>query len=435
MKKWIALLLSVVLALSACAFAEESLPVTHSHKLSNVYILIGDQVLDMSNLTVELDVAGEEEPNAWRLHMNSQDGTTARMNMTVENGIVNVDASGVEERAQLSSEDGIIGEIGLTKVDGNYIVHLQSESLGHVDYAIDPVELLAKIMDQGIAGIIQLLQSLNTTAMAQGIVNAIDNLGAQPEAGAEPEALVESEGPEAAQQLAMQLPQISIEGDPMEVLMGCVSEPETSQMGGVEYAPDGSEIIIADGTYTTREFTIDMDTLCTILNMAYLNGEPGGLGDKLRETGVSFEIHGSFQNGEEEGLNQIATVTATMDADGVQQTMNLNINTFSTGEGKATAVSYGLVQGEQGFGVSFRVTTGQHEGELFTADSVDMGNAIVLTDMELTEAFGTLGESLGKVGMDCVGVLISPLLEMVKANVDVDAMRAQAEDAAAAAAE
>lgn len=439
MKKFLALLLSLALALSACAFAEEAEPITHSHKLSNVYIILGDQVIDMSDLSIELDISGEDEANAWCLHMNSKNGTVSKLNMSMEEGgIIDVDASGMDEKVQLSSENGTIAEIGLAKVDGDYVIHLASEGLGHVDYAIDPVALIAKIMDKGVNGIAQILQSLNTTDLAQSLVNAFSKVGAQPEAAeelAEPE---ETEAPaeaEAAAQLALKLPQISIEGDLTATLMACLSEPETTQMGGVQYAPDGSEIIIADGTYTTQEFTIDTETLCTILNMIYLDGEPSGWGDKVRETGIGFEVKGSFQKGEEEGLNQIATVTASMNDGETEQTMTLDLNTFYAEDGKTTAVSCGLAKGEQALGVSFNVTTGQHEGDAFTPDSIDMENAIMLTDMDLDEAFTTLGASVSQVNMEAMGALIAPLIQMVQANVDVDALQAQLAEAGAAEAE
>lgn len=398
MKKLLALLLSAVLLLSACAFAEDAAPVTHSHKLSNVYIIAGDQAIDLSDLSLELDVSGTEKPDAARLHLNTPDGSVA--------------------------------EVGITMADNIYYVHLASESLGHVDYAIDPVVLLARYMDQGVNGIVAMLQSLDTTGMAQGLLDAVGLIDV--DAGAV-EAPAATEEPEAAgNEIVIDLSRIRIEGDPMAVLMGCVSEPETAEMGGVEYAPDGSEIVIADGTYTTQEFTIDTETLCTVLNMLYLDGEPSGLGDMVRETGVSFEVHGTFQTGEDEGLNRIASVTATLDDGTTQQTMTLDLNTFYGSDGKTTAVIYGQTTADQSVGLSFYLTKGQHEGEAFTSGSIDVENAISLTDMETAELLDTLGGALATVGGEALGVISNALVESMMAGVDMSALQTELEEAAAA---
>lgn len=387
MKKLLALLLSAILLLSACAFAEEAADVTHSHRLSDVVLLSGEQAFDFSSIAVELDVSGAEKPDAVCLHLDV-DGET-------------------------------VVELGVALVDGLYVCHLESESLGHEDFVIDPVVFLAQTMDRGIDFITAMLESVDTTAAAQAILDSINGAGKAP-AEAAPSA-------PAPEQSAQPLPNISFEGDFLATIQECVSEPETVQMGGVDYLPSGREIVTADGTYQSTEFTIDTETVCKILNMIYVNGEPSGWGDKLREAGIDYRMHGNFLTGEEEGLNEIGSLDATFDVDDTHLSVNVNVNTGYTEEGKLTEFTYGVGMGEQTGGLSLVYADAVHEGARFTADSIDMESATVLTDMEQEEALKLLGDALAKVGTDAVSALTAPIMSALLSSADLGELQAENE--------
>ena len=119
MKKLLAVILSAVLMLGACAFTE-------GPAAGTCYCL--------SDVEIGVDVM-EGEPGAVVVHVDSG-----------------------EEH---------VCEIGVTQIDGLYIIHLDSPTLGHKDYAIDPVLELSEDLDDLRDALIEKLQGMDTQAAAQ----------------------------------------------------------------------------------------------------------------------------------------------------------------------------------------------------------------------------------------------------------------------------
>lgn len=375
-KKVLSMLLAAALMLSCgvCAWAADGPDGDHSHVVSDIYIISDDQVIDLTGVTFELDVTGEAGTKAGRLHMN-KDGAA-------------------------------VGELGVTLLDdGLFVLHMASESLGHKDYGADLAVVLARMMQSGVDSLIGLLQSIDVNGTARSIIDGLMAAGDDAPAAEEPE-------PEAT---AAPLPNISIEGDVMDVIGGCISEPQTVHMGGMEYAPNGAASEMPDGDYRVQTFNFDTDTVCGLLDMIYIDGEPAGLGDEVRASGVEFLFAGVFYDGEAARIGQIS---GSLSGEDFSYSAGGSYDQRVTDEGKKTTYSFGTSDGADPetmsvSGLSFTVSDGTHEGEPFTSVSVDEDEVVMLSDMDMDQAMEELGQSLGTVVGDMLFTVLEPMMSDV----------------------
>lgn len=368
MKKFLALLLSAVMLLSAGAYAcADGDSGDHSHVLSNVYIVVDDQVIDLSDVSVELDVAA--------------DGRAGRVHLDV----------GGES----------VAELGLTVADGLYVLHMESETLGHKDFAVDPVVVLTNVIQGGIDDLTELLESIDAEGLARSIVD-----GLMAPKAAEPE---ESEEP-------VSMPEISIEGDVLGVILDCFSEPETAHMGGTEYAPNGDVFEMPDGEYTVTSFSCDTDTVCQILDMICADGEPLGLGEAFKEAGLELAIDVVSYEGDEASSGQVSYSVS----DGQYlYTVGLGYDQLATEAGATTNYVVTMTQSNDsdavtGVALGFTVSDGTHEGEQFTPDEVDMDQVVMLSDMDLEQALTEVADALSVMGGD----LEQPITDVLMAATE-----------------
>lgn len=381
MKKILALLLSLVLLLGTCAFAEEEVAAPNCHKLSGIYLIYNDQMIDLSNISFELDTTEDGENSATGLVM-SADGET-------------------------------VAELGFAKVDGVYYLHMNSNSLGHKDFGMDPVVYLERSLKAGIDGLIELLKSIDTRGAAESIVNFAQSIGEDIEAAATPEPTpeptAEPDEDDLAQTIEIQLSKISFDGDVLAVLKDCVSEPQTSHMGGIEYGLGNTQLEMPDGEYTETSFEFSTDTLCKILDMVRYDGEDLGLGDALRSTNIQFLLGGSIQSSD---LAHIFNLNGSLIAEDVESSFGINVHQIKTEGGYDTTFSYGTTAtGEPSTGVQFTVSSNVHDGASFTPASIDPASAVMLSDMDDEEALDTLKQAFTAMGIDA----LMPLLPVVGA--------------------
>ena len=390
MKKIISLVLAAALLLGMGAYAcaeEEPAVSSHSHTLSDICIVYNDQIIDLSDMRIELDVSADGQANAGRLHVDVNGQSAA--------------------------------ELGLTMVDGMLVLHLESQSLGHVDYAIDPVAVLARTMQNVIDGLIGLLQQIDIDGTAQSIVDSI--LGMANGEGQEPQIAPAEPSPEP--ETSVSIPDISIDGDVMDVILGCISEPETVHMGGTEFGANGSVTEMPDGEYQVQSFSFDTDTICKILEMIQVNGQSLDVSDSIRQAGVDVSLDGVFYDGELAHIGQISCAYAYED-----QSVNVGFgyNRRLTEAGAATSYSFGMSQGADlesltGMSISFTLSDGEADGEQLTPDSVNLDEAVVLSDMDTEQAMEELSQAMQTLTTDMLGALAQVLV----ANMDMDALAGQ----------
>ena len=401
MKKILSMLLCAALLLGCgvCAWAAEEPAGGHCHTVSDIFLMINNEPIDLSGVTLELDVsgvAGVDGAKAGRIHVN-QDGET-------------------------------VGELGVGVLEGGcYVLHLNSATMGHKDYGIDPVVLISRALRGGLDSLAALLEGIDTDAAAQSIFDAIH---AQPAAedSADADEAEEAEGTEESgidpnvyfevNGKTFSLSDVTIEGDAVALLKSCISEPETVHMGGVEYAPNGDTIEMPDGEYQMQTFTFDTDTVCQLLDMVYVKGEPAGLGDEVRQAGVEILYTGEFYDGEEAHIGDIG---ASIGSDEFNYSVSCSYNQTVTDEGNETTFTYGTAQGLDPdisvSGVSFKVSDGTHEGEQFEPAAIDEDELVMLTDMELDEALAELSQAMGTVLGDMLTPVMGPVMEAMPEGV------------------
>ena len=387
MKKILSLLLSAVLLLSAgtCAYGQEAPVSDHSSTISDMYILVNNQIIDLSNITLELDVTGEGKARAAQIHLDA-DGQT-------------------------------VAEIGLTLVDRTLVLHMNSASMGHTDYGLDLASMLSAALEKGIDSAVSFLQSIDPTGTAEGLIDALVNAGGQAlELPPEPEQPAEE--PEA--KAGISLPDLSIDGDILSLLEDCVSEPETVHMGGMEYDPNGGVAEMPEDDYQVRTFTFDTDTICQILDMIHVNGQSLSAGEQFRQAGVDLSLDGVFYDGELAHIGQISSSLSNPD---LTLSFGGGYNQRLTDLGSSTSYSFGFAKGADletltGGSVSFTVADSQHEGEPFTPDSVDMDSLIMLSDMDTETATAELTQALSGVIAD----MLMPVMSAIYPDADMEGL-------------
>lgn len=389
MKKVLSTLLAVALMLSLgmSAWAAEEPAGDHSHVISDINLFYDSQLIDLSDIVIEMDVAGDDGAKAGRLHVNLDGETVAELGVTV-------------------LEDGVC------------VLHMDSQTGGHKDYGIDPAVILSRIMKGGIDSLTSLLQSIDVDGAARGIIDRLMSAGDAPVAEEPAEDEQTPSAPGAYINFGGQvidLSSISIEGDPMAVIKDCISEPETTHMGGVEYAANGNAIEIPDGEYEVNAFSFDTEAICKLLDMVYVDGEPAGLGDKLRESGVDILFAGNYFDND---AAHIGSISAGVTTEGLVFNGGVGYNQVISDEGTKTTYSFGLSSGADlesasVTGLSFTISDGTHEGEQFTAASVDRDALIMLTDMDADQAMAELNEALGTVLADMLTTMLQPVSEVM----------------------
>lgn len=380
-KKLLAVLLGAAMTVGncTCALANETVTEvsTESIQLSDLRIVNGEQVIDLKGVSLEMDVTGTDEPEALSLHVNMNDEK--------------------------------IAEVGFTGTDELAVLHIESPSLGVKDYVIDTSTVLSRYMDEGIQALIGMLQDVDTKELADGIlegINAIDKMPIVPET----EASTEEPETELAD-MEEEMPEVTIEGDIAAVLEECITGPETVELGGTQTGINGEEISIAEGTYNKTEFNFGMDALCKILDMVYVDGEPAGASDAIRAEVADLQISGSVTKGETDDLNRLADVYVKLDdGKGDVGDVHMAANRGLSEDGQTIDIALVLNDKEQSYGLSVSAAEGVHKGGAFTMDSVDMENAISLTDMEEEKAAEELSNAFSIFGIDVAGIAFAPLV-------------------------
>ncbi len=390
-KRLLAVLLGAAMTVGSCtcAFAEETDTAaavkTESIQLSNLRIVSGEQVIDLKGLSLDVDVTGTDEPEAFSLHMD-MDGEK-------------------------------LVEIGFTGTDKLAVLHLESPTLGVKDYVIDASVVLSRYMDEGIQSLVGMLQSIDTKAVADGIIEGMNAIGEMPDM---PETELVAEAPETELVVAEEMPEVTVEGDIAAVIEECITGPETVELGGTQTGINGEEISVADGTYNKTEFSFGLDTLCKILDMIYVDGEPAGMSDEVRAEIADLQISGSVTKGATDDLNRLADVNVKFD-DGKGEAGDVRIAANKGLGENGQTVDVALVVNDKGqsFGFSVSAAEGMHTGEAFTIDSVDMDSAITLTDMEDDAVAEELSNAFSTWGIDVVSTVLAPMMSEMMADADM----------------
>lgn len=381
MKKFLALLLSIAMLLGACAFAEEAAPTGHSHRLSDVVITYGGNTIDLSNLALCADISPEGD--AVLVHLDA-DGETA-------------------------------AELGFTKVDNLYAMHVAGTISGHTDFVSDPVVQLAKTLQSGVDGLIGILQNVDTHALAEKIMSfgeqPMDEPEAEPEEEPveEPEEELEMEGD--GETLVFNLSDLSFHGDIAAMLEDCVSEEK-----GVEI--DDSTIIPA-GTYDVTIFYASEETCADLLNMVYVKDEPVDLGDKLRDAGVTMSAGVAMYQAE-----GAEATDCTLTLSSGEEVYSAHIVTAHTSDEIGSTGAYDISCNKNGelMGVKFTTYSGEIEDKTFSPDSIDLVNAVNLDELSDEEASETLIGALKTLMVDATLPVLGPVMEAASANGDLLAL-------------
>lgn len=378
MKKILALLLSAVLLLSTGVYAsaEEAAPADHSHSLSDAYIMVAGRIIDLSDISIQLDVSEEGQADACRLRVQDQGET--------------------------------ICELSLTMADGLLLMHMESETLGSKDFALDPVTVLARTMQNGIDGLIEILESFDPTTAAQDIVDSI--LHGSPDDQTETQVERDDAGSDWPAE-GIVIPQIAVDGDIAALLEGCVSEPETVHMGGVDYAPNGTAVETPEGDYAMTTLTIDLDTVCEMLDMITVGGQPSGLGEALREAGTAFSVEGAFYEGETARMGQVTCRNSDGETSIVSTTTYHKLIT-ETGTSTVLAISVAPEDDSAtipSMMIGFTIKNEKYDGEAFGPDTANMDDPIMLSDMDMDQAIQVFMEALGTA----LGDAMTPVMTLV----------------------
>lgn len=378
MKRILAWMLSLILLLSCCAFAEEAAPAAHSYRLSDIVFTYGDSTIDLSNIELCMDM--------------SPDGEAA---------LIHIDADG--ETA---------AELGFAKIDNLYAAHLAGELTGHKDFVSDPVVQLAKTLQGGIDGIVEMLQGVDTHALAENIMNFASQLEAAQEAEAEATPEPTEEPAEAAEgedeTLYISLTDLSFEGDIAALLEGCVTEVEDAEM-------DGSNGIPA-GTYEATIFFADEQTVADALNMVYMNDEPLNLGDMMLESGLELGIGVVLYHNDEADASDVSLAFEIED-----ESYNANLIGVHTGDENGKTGTYAITCDQNGQVMSIGFTTydGVSTDKTFGPDSIDLASAINVDELSDEEASSTIIEAFQSLLGDAMLPVLAPVINAAAEGGDL----------------
>lgn len=396
MKRFLALLLSAAMLLGVCAFAEEA-EVNHSYKLSGVVLTSGEVKFDFSNIDLCLDVVN--------------DGPAA---------LVHLDADG--ETA---------AELGFTKVDNLYVMHMAGALMGEKNFTIDPVLQLEKTLQGGIDGVVAMLQSIDTHAAAEKIVNFLENpmpavdAEPEPEPTEEPEEELVEEEPdaEAVQSIEIDLSNIRVNGDIQAALKACVTSEKDVEVDGNDGIPAGK--------YDVDILYIDEEALAGMLDMVYMNDEPIGLGEKLRESGASVGL--SAAKYAAEGVTA-ADIELGIDFQGESQSVRFIMVKTADESGSVTTFDFTCDNNGTPMSLQFAATESTDVDSAFGPETIDLANAVNLNELSDEESLAALSEAFQALQADAMIPVMGPIMEVMMANVDMDALQAEIDAAAADAA-
>ena len=251
MKKILALLLSVMMLLTACAVAEGA----DKHLvLSDIIVAAGPETLDLTGLNIEFDVADE----GCRLHVDAAGQTYAEIIL----GLVS-NTEAVLKMAGLSSGAEAVYGIDLSVLAAN-----STDLLGELTESLNPEDM---------AALLQAVQS--------GEVSVVQN-GAN----------------------------FSIEGDYEALLANSIAE-ETAEFDELTCQVNGNTVTVPAGEYAVTTVTLDNDTIIALLNMLYTDGEPTNAGDQLAALGAAVTVYAQACKGEHMNTMELNIGLSTEDGD------------------------------------------------------------------------------------------------------------------------
>ena len=379
MKKLIAIVLCALLMLSVCAFTEGPSG-SHNYSLSGIKVSTADMDIDMSDVNICIDVT-DGDPGAVLMHVDYQGET--------------------------------VSQFGFTEVDGLYIVHLDSQSLGHKDYAIDPVKELAKDLDSLRNKLVELLQNADTDAAAQSIMDFFSNMdqAEEPMTDEEIEALQEQieQAIEEAENSG-----VNFSGDPTNILEECINDPETVTLEGKTAEYDGEEIVFPDGEYVHHSFTVDNDHMLQLMSMMTVDGKPADFVAQMEESGAEAELNGSFYKGQEDVDAAFGSVSVNVTMPEMDDPLvaGFGFAKVPTDEGTSLTVAIGQAASEDdATSLYFTAVAGESTDAEFGPDSINMDELINLSDMESEEAAELFQQDVAMVLGDALGAIMTPIAE------------------------
>ena len=376
MKRIIAIILCAVLMLSVSAFTEGP-SAMQSYTLSGVTVYTGGQTIDMSAVSVGVDVSAGEDPGALLLHVDY--------------------------------EGEPVSEIGFTEVDGLYVIHLASPTLGHKDYVIDPVKELAKSLGVLRDKIVEQLQSADTDKAAQSIMEFFDAMAEA--AGKAPEEPVVTPEPVVADTFS--IPEIKVGEGFEDALKECITQDEIVTLEGETVSFNGEETPIPDGEYKASAFTVDKEHFLQALSLITVDGKPVDSLPVLSDESLDLEVEGELYVGQDDvgvSFGHVACAAAQDEDSGV---MGLGFLQTATETGKSIEFAASMVEGEDVNAVTFTVSKGAPKGEAFGPGSVDMDAAINISDMSKEEGDAALRQDLAMVFGEAMAVVTAPIFAAV----------------------
>ena len=375
MKKLLAVILSAVLMLSACAFTEGPGAGT-CYCLSGVTVETGDTNIDLSDVEIGVDVM-DGEPGAVLVHL---------------------DKAG--ER---------VCEIGFTQVDGLYIIHLASPTLGDKDYAIDPVMELANSLDDLRSVLIEKLQGMDANEAAQSIFDFFDRV--EEAAGTAP-AEAPAETPE---------PGLVVNGDIQKVLEDNVNADQTVTIDEDITDPDTGELLLPAGDYKVTSFSVDKEHLLQVMDMITVNGQPVEGAEDLQDENVDAVLEGAFyqgMNGLDAGLGYVLVSASDGETEGHNC---LSYVLTTTEEGKTLAFDIISIDGDDRVDVQFDVNKHTVEDAAFGPDSIDLDTVVNLSELDAAGEESPLLPDLQTLLGETIAVVIAPIMaELPMADLSME---------------
>ena len=375
MKKLLAVILSAVLMLGACAFTEGPGAGT-CYCLSGVSVVTGDTNIDLSDVEIGVDVM-DGEPGAVLMH--------------VDNG---------DER---------VCEIGFTQVDDLYIIHLDSPTLGHKDYAIDPVLELATSLDELRNVLIEKLQGMDANQAAQSIFDFFDR--------AEEAAEQAAEAPEAAEApVETPEPGLVVNGDIQEMLKESINPDQTVTIDEDITDPDTGELLLPAGEYKVTTFSVDKEHLLQVLGNMTLNGQPIPDVEKMKDENVDAKLEGAIYDGQGDlgaGLGYFL-ITAT---DG-ENTGYSGLSYILTTDEDGKTLAFDIIgdTGESSVDVQFALNEHAVADAAFGPDAIDMDSVVNLSELTAAGEESPLLADLQTLLGDAIGGIVAPIAASMAAE-------------------
>lgn len=374
MKKLLAVILSAVLMLGACAFTEGPGAGT-CYSLSGISVETGDMNIDLSDVEIGIDVM-DGEPGAVVVH--------------IDNG---------DERAC---------EIGFTQVDGLYIMHLDSPTLGHKDYAIDPVMELASSLDNLRNVLVEKLQGMDANEAAQSIFDFFDH--AEEAAKQAAEAPVETPAP------GLEVKTDSIQ----EILKDNINEDQTITIDEDITDPDTGEVLLPAGEYKGTTVSVDKEQLLQVLGNMTLNGQPLPNVEMLKDENVEANLEAANYDGQD-GLGAAFGYMFVTASEGEDEGYNgLYYILITDEDGKTLSFEILGDMGEGHFDVQFALNKHAVEDATFGPDAVDMDSVVNLSELAAAGEESPLAVDTQLLLGDAIGAVLAPIFAGIAAEMPAE---------------